>query len=209
MSKKSKGSGMTFQEPPWVWGPTEGYQWAKVAYKGERKHRRHLHDKKNILISPHLEIDLKAQKNMLMPDSELKKIFIKKFGMAKIQEHFDIVVTAEKFLAALNRVKFKNVHEIKVDHDVIYSHPEKKKDVKETIELLVDHGDNWQNSNSIQITASNEKTKGCKVIVKIKRIHAKSEHTINIEFEGQIKKNQFKQFINYLKKNLEVQHIFE
>jgi hypothetical protein len=153
MSKKSKGSDPTFQEPPWVWGPTEGYQWAKVAYKGEKKLRRSPPVKKNILISPHLEIDLKTQKNILMPDSELKQILIKKFGLAKIQEHFDIVVTAEKFLAALKRVKFKNVHEIKVDRDLIYSHPEKKKDVKETIELLVDHGDNWLDSNSIQITA--------------------------------------------------------
>jgi hypothetical protein len=209
MSKKSKDTNITYQEPPWVWGPTEGYQWANVAYKGEMKHKHQPTVSPNFISNPHLEIDLKVKKNIVMPDSELKKLLFKKFGLTRVHEHFDIIVTAEKFLAALNRVKFKNVHDIKIDRKVIYSHPEIKKDIKETIELLVDQGENWRSSNSIRIKASNEKSKLCKVSIKIKRVHSKNEHTIDIEFDGEIRKNVFKQFINYIKKNLEVQEIID
>ncbi|MCK5560706.1 MAG: hypothetical protein KAJ51_08945 [Thermoplasmata archaeon] len=207
MSKRSKSDLGAISEPPWIWGPTEGYQWARFAYAGEKAHKVKHRKSRNVIQNPHLQIDLNIKKNLLLPKGFIQRILIKKLELGKLEEHFDIVVTAEKFLEALDRAKFKNINEIKIDNNVIYFHLEKNKDVLETIEILIAQGDNWQTSKSIKITATTVKLGGCKAIIAIKRVHSKQEHAIDVRFMGELKRNLFKQFVNYVKRNLEVRDI--
>ncbi len=207
MSKKLKTNFGTLSEPPWVWGPTEGYQWAKFAYAGERDRKPKHRKDRNIIHDPHLIIDLDVKTNILLPGGTLQRMLAKKLKLGKLQEHFDIVVTAEKFLEALARAQFKNINEIKIENKVIYSHTECNKDVDETIEILMAQGEAWKTSRSIMITATTAKLRGCKAIIAIKRVHTKQEHAIDVKFKGELKRNLFKQFVSYLTINLEVKDI--
>ena len=206
MAKKSNATSIT--TPPWVWGsPSEGYQWAKIAYTGEGRggKKKEKRTGEDTMSNPHVYVELNTKKNVLLPEGELQKLLAKGLDIEKTCEGFDIIITAEKFLRALSHIKIKNVTEIKIDREIVYSHPEKKKDVRETIKMLIEFGDKWKKSKIVRITAI--RGRDYKVVVKIKRIHRRAEHAIDVKFNGEIEKRLFKQFVNYLKKNLEVKEV--
>ena len=207
MAKRSKAPTTSITTPPWVWGPSEGYQWAKIAYTGEGRggKKEEKRTGEETMSNPHVYVELDTKKNVLLPEGELQKLLAEGLDLEKTCEGFDIIVTAEKFLRALAYIKIKNVTEIKIDREIVYSHPEKKKDVRETIEMLIEFGDRWKRSKLVRITAIGDRD--YKVIIKIKRIHRRVEHAIDVQFNGEIEKRLFKQFVNYLKKNLEVKEV--
>jgi hypothetical protein len=203
MVKKSKNPIDSLPQPPWVWGsPKEVFEWWS-ALPGKSRDKKQTMGSGTIS-NPHIHFELESKKNLLLPDSDLQRLLVTKLGLEKISEEFDIVLTAEKFLKVLSRAKFKNINEIEIDGKIIYSNPEKWKDVIETLEILLQQGEGWKKSNKINITATNKGPSKCKALVKINRIHRKTEYAIDVHFEGEIKKESFLQFIEYLKRNLEV-----
>jgi hypothetical protein len=196
--------------PPLVWGaPSESYRWAKIAYTGEGRggDKKEKVDMEELMRDPHVHVELDVEKNEVLPDGDLQGFLARRLDRKKVLEDFDMVVTAEKFLRALDNIKFKNVVEIRVDREIIYSHPEKENDVRETILMLVDLGDRWEMAKSIRIRAVRDENHRAEI--RIKRIHRKTENAIDVQFEGNIEKRRFRQFINYLEKNLEVLDVTE
>jgi len=114
MAKRSKAP-TSLTTPPWVWGPSEGYQWAKIAYTGEGRggKREEKRTREDTMSNPHVYVELDAKKNVLSPDGELQKLLARGLDLEKTCEGFDIIVTAEKFLRVLAHIKIKNVTEIK------------------------------------------------------------------------------------------------
>ncbi len=157
--------------------------------------------------NPHVYVELDTKKNAVLPEGDLQRFLAKRLDRERVLEEFDMIVTAEKFLRALAYAKFKNVAEIRIDRQAIYSHPERENDVRDTIEMLIGLGDSWKGSKSVRITAMMDKEH--RAVVKIKRIHRKADHAIDVQFEGDIEKRLFRQFINYLEKNLEVKEVIE
>jgi hypothetical protein len=195
--------------PPLVWGaPSESYRWAKIAYTGEGRggdeEKRHEDD---VMHSPRVHVELDTKKNAILPDGDLQRALAQRLELEKTLEGFDIIVTAEKFLRALDSIKFKNVAEIRIDREVVYSHPEKENDVRETIAMLIERGDRWRKARNLRITAIRDTNS--RAVIDIKRIHRKSEHAIDVRFKGDLEKKRFRQFINYLEKNLEILDVTE
>jgi hypothetical protein len=196
--------------PPLVWGaPSESYRWAKIAYTGEGRggDKKKEEAGEELMHNPHVHVELDTKKNAVLPDGDLQRALAKRLELEKTLEGFDIIVTAEKFLRALDSIKFKNVAEIRIDREVIYSHPEKENDVRETIAMLIERGDKWRRARNLRITAIRDADS--RAVIDIKRIHRKAEHAIDVRFEGNIEKKRFRQFINYLEKNLEVLDVTE
>lgn len=206
MSKKSKNRIGSISQPPIVWGPSEGYNWAKTAYTGNKK-KKHKRTKRDILSNPHFYIELDTKKIILLPDGLLQKFIVKKLNLEKIREEFDILLIVEKFLKALSHIKFKNINEIKIDKEIIYLRPEKKKDITETLELVIKQREKWKTSRSLHIVATKESHSELKAIITIKLVHRKKEHTIDVQFKGEIERKMYKQFVNYLKKNLKIKNV--
>jgi hypothetical protein len=196
--------------PPLVWGaPSESYRWAKIAYTGEGRggEKREKEAKEELMHNPHAHVELDTKKNEVLPDGDLQRFLVRRLDRERVLEEFDMVVTAEKFLRALAYIKFKNVTEIKVDRKKIYSHPERENDVRETISMLVDLRDGWEKAKSVRIEAVRDENHRAEI--RIKRMHRKAEHAIDVQFEGDVEKRTFKQFINYLEKNLEILDVTE
>lgn len=196
--------------PPLVWGaPSESYRWAKIAYTGEGRggDKKEKAVREELMRNPHVHVELDTKKNLVLPEGDLQKFLAKRLDRERILEEFDIVVTAEKFLRALACIKFKNVTEIRIDRETIYSHPERENDVHETIGMLVDFGDRWGKARSAIISAVRDENHRAEI--RIRRIHRRTENAIDVQFEGDIEKRLFRQFINYLEKNLEIKEVIE
>jgi len=73
--------------------------------------------------------------------------------------------------------------------------------------MLIERGDKWRKARNLRITAIRDTNS--RAVIDIKRIHRKAEHAIDVRFEGNIEKKRFRQFINYLEKNLEVLDVTE
>lgn len=209
MAKKEKEP-PSLGTPPLVWGdPSESFRWAKIAYTGDRKGEKKEEKtaREEVMHNPHAYVELDTKKNPVLSDGDLQRFLAKRLDREKVLEEFDMIVTAEKVLRALAYAKFKNVTEIRIDRQTIYSHPERENDVRDTIGMLIEFGDGWKGSKSVRITAMMDKEH--RAVIKIKRIHRKADHAIDVQFEGDIEKRLFRQFINYLEKNLEIKEVIE
>ena len=61
---------------------------------------------------------------------------------------------------------------------------------------------------SIKITAVLADVEKCTAHIEIKRIHSKKEHSVDIQMTGEIKKELYHTFLNYLNQNLCVKEEF-
>ena len=61
-------------------------------------------------------------------------MFLKITGNEVIEEDFDLISKAELIFRGLAKAKFKNIAKLAVDSKTLYNHPEKKSDLRKTID---------------------------------------------------------------------------
>lgn len=116
--------------------------------------------------------------------------------MNKIEEDFEILSTTELILCGLAKAKFKNAIKIIVDEKMLYDQPEKNFDLRKTIENLSDFSEYISKAHSVEIMAIFDDVEKAKVIIKIKRIHRKKEHSVDIKIKGKIRCEIYHTFLN-------------
>ena len=190
------GSG--FREPPWVMGsPKEVMDWTEASHpskKGKDKHRF----EKEFLKNLHIRFDFDVKRKEVDPPSFLSKIISGKM----IEEDFELLPTAELILRGLAKAKFKNTAKIVIDGKTLYDHPEKKSDLRKTIDDIGEYSSDISKGKNVEITAILTDVEKCTATIKINKIHNVKEHSVDIQIKGKIKKEVYHIFINYLNEKI-------
>lgn len=190
------GSG--FREPPWVMGsPKEVMDWTDASNPSKEDKKKHEKEDK-FLKNLHIKFDFDVKRKEINPPNFLSKIIGRKY----FEEDFELLPTTELILRGLAKAKFKNTARIVVDKKILYEHPEKKSDLRDTIKSINDFADAIKNGKNIEITAILSDVKKTKALIKISKIHSNRDHSVDIKIEGKIKKDVYQTFINYLKENI-------
>lgn len=196
-------SGPDFVQPPWVYGPKETMDWIEATNPSKKGKKTHRDRGKELLRNMHIQLDLDVKQTTIAPSNVFSKIFSKITKNEKIEEHFEIIHVAELILRALAKAKFRNTGKIVVDGKTLYSHPEIASDLRKTIDLL--EKSSLDNARYIEISATLSDIKKCNAEIKIKKIHRKKEHSIDILMKGEIKRELYHAFCNYLSEKLDVE----
>ena len=93
---------------------------------------------------------------------------------------------------------------IAIDNQILYDRPEKKNDMRHTIQLLTYASLKQKNAASIQFVANLDERKNCVAKITIQKIHPQKKHSIKIQFKGEIEEKRFHRFLNYLKEHLSI-----
>jgi len=198
--------GSDFKEPPWVVGsPKEVMDWAERSNPSKKSEKDRASKKRrgeNFLKNLHIKFDFEVNKREVEPKNIFSKLFLKVTKNEMIEEDFDMFSKAELILRALAKAKFRNIAKLVVDGKTVYNHPEKKSDLRKTIDEIDEFSHEISNRKSIKITAILADAEKCTANIEIKRIHSKKEHSVDIQVKGEIKKELYHTFLNYLNKNL-------
>lgn len=119
-----------------------------------------------------------------------------------VEEDFELLPTAELILRGLAKAKFRNTAKIVVDKKILYEHPEKKSDLRKTIDGINEFSNEIKNGKNLEITAILTDVEKCTAIVKISKIHSKKEHSVEIQIKGKIRRETYHTFLNYLKEKI-------
>lgn len=189
-----------FREPPWVMGsPKEVKDWMDATHPSEEIERERLEEKK-YLKNLHIKFDLDVEKKEIEDTSLISKILGKKL----IEEDFDIFYVLEFVLRGLAKAKFKNIVKIKADDAILYKHPEKKSDLRNTIENITEFEDKIKNKRMVQVDSILDDVHICTATITIKKIHYADDHSVDIQIKGMIKKYIYHTFLNYLKEKMDL-----
>jgi len=190
------GSG--FREPPWVMGsPKEVMDWVEASHPRKEEKEKHKFQKE-FLNNLHIRFDFDVDHKLIKSPCA----FCRLIGLNKIEEDFELLPTAELILRGLAKAKFKNTAKIVVDGKVIYKHPEKKTDLRKTIENIGEFSNEISQCNTLEITAILDDTERSTAIIKIKRVHRENEHSVDIQIKGKIRIDIYHTFINYLNEKI-------
>lgn len=190
-------SGSDFAQPPWVYGPKETMDWIEATHPTKKdSKKKHRAGKKDSLKNLHIQLDLDVKQTKIISPNVIFRFFSRIIKYEKIMEDFEIIPTAELILRALAKAKFRNTRKIIVDRRIIYSHPEITKDLRKTIDFL--NKSSINNAKNVVIIASLSDIEKCIAKIKIKKVHKKKEHSIDILMNGEIKKELYNAFYNYL-----------
>jgi len=190
------GSG--FREPPWVMGsPKEVMDWVEASHPRKEEKEKHRFEKE-FLNNLHIRFDFDVDHKLIKSSC----VFCRLARLNKIQENFELLPTVELILRGLAKAKFKNTAKIVVDGKVIYKHPEKKTDIRNTIENISDFSKEISQGNTVEITALLDDIEKSTAIIKIKRVHKEKEHSVDIQIKGKIRINIYHTFINYLEEKI-------
>ena len=190
------GSG--FREPPWVMGsPKEVMDWVEASHPRKEEKEKHKFDKE-FLNNLHIRFDFDVDHKLIKSPCA----FCRLIGLNKTEEDFELLPTAELILRGLAKAKFKNTAKIVVDEKVIYKHPEKKTDLRKTIENIGEFSNEISQCNTLEITAILDDTERSTAIIKIKRVHRENEHSVDIQIKGKIRIDIYHTFINYLNEKI-------
>ena len=190
------GSG--FREPPWVMGsPKEVMDWVEASHPRKEEKEKHKFQKE-FLNNLHIRFDFDVDHKLIKSPCA----FCRLIGLNKIEEDFELLPTAELILRGLAKAKFKNTAKIVVDGKVIYKHPEKKTDLRKTIENIGEFSNEISQCNTLEITAILDDTERSTAIIKIKRVHRENEHSVDIQIKGKIRVDIYHTFINYLEEKI-------
>ena len=189
----------SFREPPWVIGsPKETYDWL-VATHPEEKEKENDNQKKKYLTNLHIKFDFDVDTK----DINSNCIFCKATGLFKqVEEDFDLLSTTELILRGLAKARFRNTVKIVVDNKVLYNHPEKKSDLRKTIDDLGEFFYEISKGKNIEITAALKEIENCLATIKINKIHSKKEHSVDIFIKGKIREDIYHAFFNYLNEKI-------
>jgi hypothetical protein len=187
-----------FREPPWVMGsPKEVMDWMDASHpdkKGKDKHK----DEKEFLRNLHIRFDFNVKRKEVEPPSFFSKMIFGKM----IEEDFELLSTTELILRGLAKAKFKNTAKIIVDDKILYEHPEKKSDLRKTIEDIDEFSSEIKKGKSVIITAIFADTEKSAATIKINKIHRPKDHSVDIQIKGKIRKEIYHTFLNYLNKKI-------
>ena len=204
--------GSDFKEPPWVVGsPKEVMDWAERNHpskKGEKDKASERRRDGDFLKNLHIQFDFEVSKREIEPKNIFSKLFLKVTRNKMIEEDFDLISKAELILRALAKAKFRNIAKLVVDGKTLYDHPEKKSDLRKAIDGIDEFSHEIRDRISIKITAVLADVEKCTANIEIKRIHSKKEHSVDIQMTGEIKKELYHTFLNYLNQNLCVKEEF-
>jgi hypothetical protein len=189
----------SYREPPWVMGsPKEVMDWMEASHPSKKKKDDHRYEKQ-FLSNLHIKFDFDVENKEL----KSKCPFCKAFSLfTKVEEDFELLPTTELILRGLAKAKFKNTARIVVDGKVLYDHPEKKSDLRKTIDDISEFSSDISKGKNLEITAILSDVENCKAIIKISRIHSKKEHSVDIQIKGKIKSDIYHTFLNYLNEKI-------
>ena len=194
MSRYNSG----FQEPPWVMGsPKETIDWMEATHGGTKKKDDHRFEKQ-YLTNLHIKFDFDVTKKQIKSPCMVCRIA----GLNKIEEDFELFPTAELILRGLAKAKFRNLAKISLDGKTFYDHPEKKSDLRKTIDNISEFENQIKNGKKLEITAILADVERCTAVIKIYRIHSKKEHSVDIQITGKIRSDIYHTFLNYLNENI-------
>ena len=194
-----------FSNPPWVYSPSEVMKWINATYPTKvSKSRVGRSSKEKYLNNIELKIDLNVEKHEIVPSNYLLGVLEKLVGKTVIEEQFALLPTAELFIRGLAQAKFHNMSRIKIDDDVIYDHPEKKSDIRKTIEVLTHEAHNRKDPSTLYLKSLLRGVHSTSAEIWIQKIHAKKEHSVLIRINGDIEESLFHRFLNYLKNHLSI-----
>ena len=189
------GSG--FREPPWVMGsPKEVMDWVDASHPKKGDKDKHKFEKE-FLKNLHIKFDFDVQIKEVEPPSFLSKIKGK-----VIEEDFELLPTTELILRGLAKAKFRNTAKIVVDGKILYEHPEKKSDLRKTIDQISEFSSDISKGKKVEIIAILADVEKCIATIKINKIHSKKEHSVEIQIKGKIKKDIYHTFLNYLNEKI-------
>jgi hypothetical protein len=195
-----------FVNPPWVYSPSEVEKWINATYPDQKGKKSSVarSKKENVLKNIEIILDLDVEKKKIQPPNVLKKALQKITHTHIIEEQFELIPTAELFVRALAQSKFHNMVKIILDHQIVYNHPEKKNDLRDTINLLTDASLKQKNATSIHFVVNLDERKTCIAEITIQKVHPQKKHSVTILFKGEIEEKRFHRFLNYLRKHLSV-----
>ncbi|KAA0002191.1 MAG: hypothetical protein FE048_04300 [Thermoplasmata archaeon] len=193
-----------FEEPPWVYSPTEVMRWINATYPIHKVKKSHVEREKKFLKNIELSLDINVEKREITPSNFFLKKIEEMTGCAKIEEHFEIIPTAELMAKALAEAKFRNMMKISIDGKVIYGHPEKGHDIRKTIELLADMAHKTKEGKVIELKAMKDGKERSIADILVKKVHPKRKHAVDIKIKGRIEEELFHKFLNYLKRHLSI-----
>ena len=190
------GSG--FREPPWVMGsPKEVMDWVEASHPSKKDRDKYKFEKE-FLKNLHIKFDFNVERKEVEPPSFLSKITSGKV----IEEDFELLPTTELILRGLAKAKFRNTAKIVVDGKILYEHPEKKSDLRKTIDEIDEFSTEISNGKKVEIIAILADVEKCTASIKINKIHSKKEHSVEIQIKGKIKKDIYHTFLNYLNEKI-------
>lgn len=190
--------GSNFREPPWVMGsPKEVMDWIDSSHPSKKKKDNHKFEKK-FLTNLHIKFDFDVKRNEINPSNFISRIIYGKM----IEEDFDLLDTAQLILRGLAKAKFKNTAKIVIDGKTFYEHPEKKSDLRKTIEDISEFSSDIKKGKNLEITAILADLEKAIAVIKIKKVHREKEHSIGIYIKGKIREEVYHIFFNYLNEKI-------
>ena len=183
-----------FREPPWVMGsPKEVMDWVEASHPS-KKEDDIKSSKKKYLKNLHIKFDFDVKQKEIKSSCMVCNLI----GLKKVEEEFEIFPTAELILRGLAKAKFRNTAKIVVDNKVLYEHPEDKSDLRDTIDRINEFSEEVTKAKTLEITAILDDIEDATAFIKIKKIHSKKEHSVDIEIKGKIREDIYHTFRNYL-----------
>ena len=198
-----------FIEPPWVYSPSEVMKWINATHPSTNVKKSHVTRSKDKKIFKKIELslDINVERTLIVPSN----FFIKKIkeltGLTKIEEHFEVIPTAELIARGLAKAKFHNMIKIILDGKTLYENPENGHDLKKTIEILMNLSNKIKNGNMIELQAKKDNNDTCTADVLIRKVHTKKIHSIDITIKGGIEELRYHEFLNYIRDHLQVKFI--
>jgi hypothetical protein len=197
-----------FSNPPWVYSPSEVNKWIDATYPTKvSKVRVGRSAKEKYLKDIELVIDLDVEKQEIVPSTFLQSVLNKLVGRTVVEEQFVLLPTAELFIRGLAKAKFHNMSQIKIDDEVVYDHPEKKSDIRHTIELLTREAGRRSDPSVLYLKSFLRGVGTTCAEIWIKKVHVAREHSVVIRITGDIEESLFQRFLNYLKQHLSISFV--
>ncbi len=188
----------SFREPPWVMGsPKEVMDWVEASHPDKKDKGKHKYEKE-FLNNLHIKFDFDVKRKEVDPPSFFSKIISGKM----IEEDFELLPIAELILRGLSKAKFKNTAKIIVDGKTLYEHPEKKSDLRKTIENIGEFSSEISRGKNLEIIAILADVEKCNATIKIYKIHNIEEYSVDIQIKGKIRKEIYHTFLNYLNEKI-------
>jgi len=178
-----------FREPPWVIGsPKEVMDWIDASHPSkDKKKEKHRLDKE-YLTNLNIKFDFDVKRKELVPPNFLSRIINGKM----VEEDFELYPIAELILRGLAKAKFKNLDKLVIDRKTLYEHPERKSDLRKTIDHIDDFSDEIKKGKNADIYAILDDFKKTVAKIKIKKIHKIKDHSVEIIINGRINKQTYK-----------------
>ncbi len=189
----------SFREPPWVIGsPKETFDWLEATHPSKKEKDGEDH-KEKYLTNLHIKFDFDVNIKEIKSDC----IFCRVAGLFKqVEEDFDLLSATELILRGLAKAKFRNTVKIVVDNNILYEHPEKKSDLRKTIDDIDEFSSEISKGKNVEITAALKEIEKCLATIKINKIHSTKEHSVDIFIKGKIREDIYHTFFNYLNEKI-------